>query len=112
MKKVSTPFKLSPLIPSLVSILGTLVPTKLGIVLIHGYYYIDSELVLPTVRSNIEKECTLIAKGKACKEDVVEHALNVFKEKFCFFRDNISVGSSIIIQYCFYISFYFIPHHS
>ena len=82
--------------PSLtLSFLGTLVPTKLGFVLIHGYYYIDSELVLPTVRSNIEKECTLIAKGKARKEDVVEHALDVFKEKFCFFRDNISVSTEI-----------------
>ena len=51
-----------------------MVPTKLGIVLIHGYYYIDPELVLPTVRGNIEKECTLIAQGKARKEDVVEHS--------------------------------------
>ena len=71
----------------------TLIPTKLGIVLIHGYFYIDPELVLPTVRSNIEKECTLIAKGNARKEDVVDHSLTIFKEKFVFFRDHISVFS-------------------
>lgn len=71
---------------------GTLIPTKLGIVLIHGYYYIDPELVLPTVRGNIEKECTLIAQGKARLEDVVEHSLQVFKEKFVFFKENIAVG--------------------
>lgn len=68
-----------------------MVPTKLGIVLIHGYYYIDPELVLPTVRGNIEKECTLIAQGKAELEDVVDHSLQVFKEKFVFFKDHIAV---------------------
>ena len=70
----------------------TLVPTKLGIVLVHGYYYIDSELVLPTIRGNIEKECTLIAQGKARKEDVVEHSLDIFRSKFVFFRDHIGVA--------------------
>lgn len=69
----------------------TLIPTKLGIVLIHGYYYIDPELVLPTVRSNIEQECTLIAKGKADMNDVIDHSLMIFKDKFVFFRDHISV---------------------
>ena len=69
----------------------TLVPTKLGIVLIHGYFYIDPELVLPTVRSNIEHECTLIAKGQAEMKDVIDHSLMMFKEKFVFFRDHIAV---------------------
>ena len=70
----------------------TLVPTKLGIVLVHGYYYIDSELVLPTIRGNIGKECTLIAQGKARKEDVVEHSLDIFRSKFVFVRDHIGVA--------------------
>ena len=47
--------------------------------------------MLPTVRSNIEKECTLIAQGKAKKEDVVEHSLDVFRSKFEYFRSHIGV---------------------
>lgn len=74
----------------------TLIPTKLGIVLIHGIYSIDPELVLPVVRGNIEKECNLIARGKAAMEDVVDHALMVFKQKFLYFRENIGVEVIII----------------
>lgn len=69
----------------------TLIPTKLGIVLIHGYFCIDPELVLPLVRGNIERECTLIAKGQADMNDVIDHSLMIFKEKFIFFKEHIAV---------------------
>ena len=46
----------------------TLVPTDLGVVLVHGYIRIDPDLVLPDVRAAIESFCNLIAKGTASKE--------------------------------------------
>ena len=48
----------------------TLVPTALGVVLVHGYYRIDADLVLPDVRATIEKFCDMIARGQATKEQV------------------------------------------
>ncbi len=42
-------------------------PTKLGLVLAQGYHLIDSSLVLPKVRAEIEGECNKIAKGLASK---------------------------------------------
>ncbi|KAF4673363.1 DNA topoisomerase 3-beta-1 [Perkinsus olseni] len=62
-----------------------LVPTKLGIALVHGYQAIDNELVIPRVRANIESECTLIANGKARKDEVTAHALTIFQQKFMYF---------------------------
>ena len=41
-----------------------LVPTPLGNALVKGYCEIDPELVLPRVRSNIERSCEFVAKGK------------------------------------------------
>ena len=48
----------------------TLVPTELGIVLVHGYQRIDPHLVLPDTRAAIEASCDRIAKGLAAKPQV------------------------------------------
>jgi DNA topoisomerase-3 len=59
-----------------------LVPTALGQALVKGYCSIDPELVLPSIRQNIEKSCELIAKGKAEFSMVLSHVLKMFKKKF------------------------------
>jgi len=73
-----------------------LVPTALGLALVKGYCSIDPELVLPSIRQNIEKSCDLIAKGKAEFATVLNHVLSMFKKKFTFFRLNIQTMERLL----------------
>jgi DNA topoisomerase III len=57
-------------------------PSKLGLVLVQGYHQIDSSLVMPRVRSDIEDQCNQVAKGLASKDAVVRKALELFRGKF------------------------------
>lgn len=50
-----------------------LLPNKLGLVLVQGYHQIDSGLVLPKVRSDIEGQCNRIAKGDMEKVRILLH---------------------------------------
>ena len=66
------------------------------------YHAIDSTLVLPQIRSDIEDECTKISKGFASRQQVVENALALFSGKFDFFVKNIHkmVSPLIVVIAC------------
>ena len=66
-----------------------LCPSKLGLVLAQGYHLIDSSLVLPSVRADIEDQCNMIAKGLAEKDDVLKRAIEIFESKFDYFVKNV-----------------------
>lgn len=62
-----------------------LVPTPLGTTLIRGYQCIDADLCLPDIRSFIEQQITLIAKGKADHLRVIQHVIQQFMKKYSYF---------------------------
>ncbi len=67
----------------------TLVPTKLGIALVHGYHKILKDLVQPDVRASIEKKVGDIASGNAKRDEVVQYALLEFEGKFKYLMQEI-----------------------
>lgn len=60
----------------------------------------DAELVLPTIRSAVEKQLNLIAQGKADYRQVLGHTLDIFKRKFHYFVDSISGKSRLSCVLC------------
>lgn len=66
-----------------------LIPEKLGIIIIHGFYNIDKELVLPTIRSDMEKQVSLIAEGKRKKDEILTKLIKVYHDKFIYFMTNV-----------------------
>ena len=61
-----------------------------SLLLLSLFFLVDAELVLPTIRSAVEKQLNLIALGKANYHQVLEHTLDIFKRKFHYFVDSIA----------------------
>ena len=59
-----------------------LIPTKLGIALIESLESIDSEIVLPKNRAKIEKFVKNLSDGKDNYENVLNYALDFYKNKY------------------------------
>ena len=59
-----------------------LVPTDLGVALVHALELIDSGMVVPTLRAAIEAECDKVARGELTKEACLAVCLAAFKAKF------------------------------
>lgn len=74
-----------------------MVPTALGISLIRGYQCIDPDLCLPDIRSFIEHQITLVAKGQADHSSVVEHVIEQFKRKFAHFVKQVMNSSFVFV---------------
>ncbi|KAL2973559.1 hypothetical protein AAZX31_14G052700 [Glycine max] len=68
-----------------------LVPATLGITLVRGYQTIDPDLCLPGVRSFIEQQITLIAKGQVDHGHVVQHVIQQFTQKFSYFVKKVTI---------------------
>lgn len=73
-----------------------LVPTALGITLIRGYQCIDPDLCLPDIRSFIEQQITLVAKGQADHTRVVQHVLLQFEQKFSYFVKQVRLAYHLV----------------
>ncbi|CAD8058742.1 unnamed protein product [Paramecium sonneborni] len=65
-------------------------PTDLGLSLVRGYKRIDSDLVAPQLRSNIESQVDQIAKGKLKYQQVIDEVIQIFTKKFIHFRERIN----------------------
>lgn len=77
-----------------------LIPTQLGIILVHGYQKIDNDLVQPTCRAALEKQLNQIVEGNADYKTVLSDTIRDFKNKFDFFVENIAAMDELF-EVCF-----------
>ena len=67
-----------------------MVPTNLGIVLVHGYHTIDPDLSASKLRAEMENSMTKIAEGHARRDHVIDWMSELFPQKFIYFRDKVN----------------------
>lgn len=68
-----------------------LVPTKIGLSLVLGYQKIDKDLVVPELRSDIERRVDQIAKGKLSIDVVLKETLDIYRIKLQNLVKNLSM---------------------
>ena len=68
-----------------------LIPTDLGRALIEGLESVEPELVLPKNRAVIEDFVSQLAEGKKTYKEVLDHAINFYKEKYNNLYDGIDM---------------------
>uniref|UniRef100_A0A914GZJ2 DNA topoisomerase n=1 Tax=Globodera rostochiensis TaxID=31243 RepID=A0A914GZJ2_GLORO len=68
-----------------------LVPTKLGIALIHGYRRVDPDQTLLSMRMNVERQMELIANGEADYATIKKQTIQDYHDKYIHFVKNIRV---------------------
>uniref|UniRef100_A0A183CPU0 DNA topoisomerase n=1 Tax=Globodera pallida TaxID=36090 RepID=A0A183CPU0_GLOPA len=66
-----------------------LVPTKLGIALIHSYRQVDPHQTLLLMRADVERQMNLIAKGKADYATIKQQTIKDYMVKYLRFVKNI-----------------------
>lgn len=77
-----------------------LVPTQLGIILVHGYQKIDNDLILPTRRAALERQLDSIVKGQHDYKTVLRDTIRDYHQKFDFFVSNIAAMDELF-EVCF-----------
>ncbi|OQV11750.1 DNA topoisomerase 3-beta [Hypsibius exemplaris] len=73
-----------------------IVPTPMGSALIGAYQALDDDLVKPQIRSTLERDLKLIAEGKAKKEEIIQHVLEIYKAKYRYLVLNIGIVDAAI----------------
>jgi len=66
-----------------------MVPRGFGLGFLACFEDLDNELCEPSIRAYMEKEVSKIATGETEKSEVVSSCLQLFKDKFLYFRENI-----------------------
>ncbi|KAG9394971.1 DNA topoisomerase 3 beta [Carpediemonas membranifera] len=66
-----------------------LVPTALGICLVHGYQQIDRSLVSPQIRADIERDIMTVAEGKMTLQALLTKALADYRARFVNFQRHV-----------------------
>uniref|UniRef100_A0A183BNJ8 DNA topoisomerase n=1 Tax=Globodera pallida TaxID=36090 RepID=A0A183BNJ8_GLOPA len=66
-----------------------LVPTELGVALIHSYRQVDPHQTLLLMRADVERQMNLIAKGKADYATIKKQTLKDYRDKYLHFVKNI-----------------------
>ena len=75
-----------------------MVPTQLGVAVITAFERIDKELILPTLRGNLEKQLVDIASNAKSKDEVLQSTIAIYFQKYRNFAKNIGQIRTLFIN--------------